>query len=47
MRDSITTLLEVAGFVSLVASAATVGLGPALLVAGLSLLAIGYLAGRG
>lgn len=46
MRATITTLLEVAGFACLVASAATLGLGPALLVAGLSLLAIGYLAGR-
>ena len=46
MRDALTTLLEVAGFVCLVASAATLGLGPALLVGGLCLIALGYLAGR-
>lgn len=46
MRDVMTTAFEVAGFACLVASAATLGLGAALFVAGLSLLAIGYLAGR-
>lgn len=46
MRDVLTTFLEVAGFVCLVASAATLGLGPGLLVAGLSLIVLGYLAGR-
>lgn len=48
MRDEITTLLEVAGFACLVAGAAFLaGLGTALVVAGFSLLIIGYLAGRG
>lgn len=47
MRDAVTTLLEVLGFACLVAAGFTVSLTVGLLVAGVALLTIGYLAGRG
>lgn len=46
MKQNITTILEILGFGFLIAAASTVGLGLGLLVAGVSLLIIGYLAGR-
>lgn len=47
MRDIVTTALELAGFVCLVAAAAiTYGLGAALAVAGFLLVSIGVIAGR-
>lgn len=47
MRDLVTTCVEVVGFVCLVAAAFQVSVGVGLLGAGLVLIALGYLIGRG
>ena len=46
MRDTITTLLEVAGFAFIGVAAFQVNLGVGLLVVGCELIALGYLLGR-
>jgi hypothetical protein len=46
MRAHVTTALEVIGFGLISAAAYTINLGICLAVAGLSCIAVGYLAGR-
>ena len=47
MRDVVTTILEVAGFATVTVGVFLVAVPAGLMVAGLSLLLVGWLAGRG